>query len=138
MTVKKTMAKRSSPRARRLPQISDAEWVVMKVVWNQAPITANQVVAALERRTDWKPKTIQTLLRRLVLKGALAFEKQGREYLFEPRVDAVACVRAASRSFLRRFFDGEVAPFLACFLEQEKLTPKEVQELKEILDGKKR
>jgi BlaI family penicillinase repressor len=71
------------------------------------------------------------------LKGALAFEKQGREHLFRPLVDARACVKAASRSFIRRFFDGEVAPFLACFLEREKLTPKEIEELKDILDGKK-
>ena len=65
-----------------LPRISEAELVVMKVVWNQAPITTNQVVGALEHQVHWKPKTIHTLLRRLVRKGALAFEKQGREYLF--------------------------------------------------------
>ena len=61
-------------RARGLPRISDAELVVMKAVWEKAPVTANQVVEALERQKHWKPKTIHTLLSRLVQKRALAFD----------------------------------------------------------------
>ena len=122
---------------RDLPQISDAELVVMKVMWERRTLTTSQVVAALEHQTHWKPKTIHTLLSRLVRKGALTFEKQGREYLFHPLVDAREYMHAASRSFLGRFFDGDVAPFLACFLEREKLTAKEIAELRRILDGKK-
>jgi len=131
-------AEKSKPRkARRaLPQITDAEWIVMKVVWDKAPVTTNQVVEALSDQTHWKPKTIHTLLSRLAQKGALAFEKKGREYLFRPLVDAGECVHAASRSFLGRFFDGEVAPFLACLLEREKLTAAEIAELKRMLDAK--
>ena len=124
------------PRKAELPSISDAELIVMKIVWSKPPVTANQVVSALENLTHWKPKTVQTLLRRLVHKGALAFEKRGREYLFRPLIDAGDFVHAASRSFLRRVFDGEIAPFLACFLEREKLTPEEIEELRRILDGK--
>jgi BlaI family penicillinase repressor len=120
-----------------LPQISEAEWVVMKAVWEGAPLTTNQVVEALEDRTDWKPKTIHTLLSRLARKGALEFERKGREYLFRPLVSAEDCEHAASRSFLSRFFEGEIAPFLARFVEREKLTASEIAELKSILDGKK-
>lgn len=128
---------KTNRRTRSLPQISDAELVVMKVVWEKAPVTANQVVSALENRQHWKPKTIHTLLSRLVQKGALAFDKKGREYHFRPRVESAEYAHAASRSFLSRFFDGEVAPFLACFLEREKLTRGEIAELKRILDGKR-
>jgi len=135
MRMAKETASRKPPKT-KLPPISDAELVVMKVVWRNSPVTANQVVAALEHRTDWKPKTIQTLLARLARKKALAFEKQGREYLFRPLIDARDFGHAASRSFLRRVFDGEIAPFLACFLEREKLTPEEIRELRRILDGK--
>ena len=125
-------------RARRVvPQISDAELVVMKVVWEKAPVTANQVVEALERQKHWKPKTIHTLLRRLVHKGALDFDKKGREHHFHPLVNAADYTHAASRSFLSRFFDGEVAPFLARFLEREKLSRQEIEELRRILDGKR-
>ena len=120
-----------------LPSISDAELVVMKVVWSHPPVTANQVVEALESRTHWKPRTIQTLLTRLARKGAVAFERRGREYWFRPLIAAEDFVHAASRSFLHRLFDGEIAPFLACFLEREKLTPRELEELRRILDGKK-
>ena len=127
----------TSRRGRGLPQISDAELVVMKVVWERAPVTANQVVSALENQEHWKPKTIHTLLSRLVRKRALAFKKKGREYHFRPLVEAAEYAHAASRSFLSRFFDGDVAPFLACFLEREKLTREEIAELKRILDGKR-
>lgn len=125
-----------NPRKAKLPPISDAELIVMKVVWNQSPVTANQVVAALEEQMDWKPKTIHTLLSRLAQKGALAFERRGREYLFRPLIAAEDFMHAASRSFLHRLFDGEIAPFLACFLEREKLTREEIAELRRILEEK--
>ncbi len=128
---------KTNRRTRSLPRISDAELVVMKVVWERAPVTANQVVSALKNRQHWKPKTIHTLLSRLVQKGALAFDKKGREYHFRPLVEEAEHAHAASRSFLSRFFDGEVAPFLACFLERENLTRGEIAELKRILDGKR-
>jgi len=118
------------------PPISDAEWVVMRTVWENPPaVTANQVVNALAGATDWKPKTIHTLLRRLVQKGALAFDKIGREHLFRPLVDADHCRHAASRSFLHRLFDGELAPFLATFLKREKLSRAEIEELRRILEA---
>ena len=132
---KKTEAK-AKRTPRQLPRISDAEWIVMKIVWEKAPITTNQVVQSLEDKMHWKPKTIHTLLARLVRKGALAFDKSGREYLFRPVVEAKDCLRAVSRTFLSRFFDGDVAPFLACFLESEKLSPQEIEELRRILDEK--
>jgi BlaI family penicillinase repressor len=121
-------------RKPKLPPISDAELVVMKVVWSRSPVTANQVVGALEDQTEWKPRTIQTLLSRLVRKRALAFERRGREYLFRPLIAAEDFVHAASRSFLHRLFGGEIAPFLACFLEREKLTRAEINELRRILE----
>lgn len=119
------------------PQISDAEWVVMKVIWRNGTVTANQVVDALKDRKHWKPKTIHTLLARLSKKGVLGVDKSHREHVFRPLIEARNCLRAATRSFLGRFFDGEVAPFLACFLETEKLSPKEIEELKRILNRKK-
>lgn len=121
---------------RSLSQISEAEWVVMRVLWNKSPLTTNQVVEALEGQAEWKPKTIHTLLNRLVRKGALAFQRQGRIYEFQPLVAAKDCEHAVARSFLSRFFDGELAPFLARFVEREKLAPQQVEKLKRILDGK--
>lgn len=126
----------SSRRPTPPPSITEAEWLVMQVVWRQQPVTANQVVLALEPKTDWKPKTIHTLLRRLVQKKALRYEKIGREFQYRPCVEAAQCTHFASRSFLDRFFGGHLAPFLACFLEREKLAPEELEELRRILNEK--
>ena len=109
----------------------------MKVVWENAPLTTNQVVEALSDRSHWKPKTIHTLLSRLVRKQALRFERKGREYLFRPLVSVEDCEHEATRSFLGRFFGGELAPFLARFVENENLRAEDIEELKRILDGKK-
>lgn len=120
-----------------VPPITDAEWVVMRVLWQAGPLTTNQVVAALDDSTHWKPKTIQTLLARLAKKRALAYEKKGREYLFRALVGADECEHAVARSFLGRFFGGEIAPFLSRFVEREKLTASDIRELKRILDRKR-
>ena len=131
------MESKTKPRKVRpeLPQISEAEWVVMRVVWDRAPLTTNEVVEALEDQVHWKPKTIHTLLRRLVKKGALKFSREGREYQFQPCCSAEDCERHLARSFLDRFFGGKLGPFLARFVEQEKLKPAEIERLKRILEG---
>jgi BlaI family transcriptional regulator, penicillinase repressor len=107
----------------------------MRVLWGKTPLSTNEVVAALGDRTHWKPKTIHTLLARLVQKGALRAEKRGREYVYSPLVRANECEYEVSRSFLGRFFDGELAPFLARFVERERLSKKQIEELKRILEG---
>ncbi len=109
----------------------------MKAVWKKPPVTANQVVDALQGEASWKPKTIHTLLRRLVQKGALAYDKVGREHLFRPLVEEDHCRHVASRSLLDRLFNGEIAPLLSTLMKQERLTREEIEELKRILDASK-
>jgi len=124
---------RKKSRAAALPSISEAEWTVMRVLWERGSATANAVVQALEGTMHWKPKTIHTLLRRLTDKGALDYEKSGREFVFRPLVNERDCQLAESRSFLDRVYGGGVAPLVAAFVEQEKLTPQEIAELQRIL-----
>ena len=125
---------RKTSKTPPVPSITEAEWTVMRIVWERGTATANEVVQALEGTTDWKPKTIHTLLRRLTDKGALGYEKSGREFVFCPQVSERDCQLAESRSFLDRVFGGGgVAPLVAAFVEQEKLTPDEIAELKRIL-----
>mgnify|MGYP003124680144 CR=1 FL=1 len=121
-------------RKNEIPRISDAEWQVMREFWARGEATASDVVAALEPDTDWKPKTIQTLIRRLTQKGALGFEKVGREYLYRPLVDEKSCEQAVSEQFLDRVFDGRLAPFLANFVESNRFSREEINELKRMLD----
>lgn len=122
------------PKTPPTPRISDSEWTVMRVFWNRGEATASDAVAALEDETHWKPKTIQTLIRRLVQKGALTYEKLGREFLYRPAVDEKICERAASREFLDRVFQGRLAPFLATFVETNHCSDEDLAELKRLLE----
>ncbi len=85
---------------------------------------------------SWHPKTAKTLLNRLVKKKALAYEQAGRAYLYRPLVQEGDCVRAEAESFLQRVFGGSLQPMLAHFVEQNKLSPKELAELKRLLEKK--
>jgi BlaI family penicillinase repressor len=82
------------------------------------------------------PKTVKTLLNRLVKKGALGFTKEGRAYLYEPLVAERDCVTAESTSFLERVFGGSLQPMLAHFVESRKLSPAEIAELKRLIKQK--
>src|ERR1700744_2233261 len=115
------------------PRISETEWEVMKICWDRSPITAQEIIEALSARDDWHPKTVKTLLNRLVKKRALGFKKDGRVYLYQPLVAEKECVAAESQSFLDRVFGGSLQPMLAHFAENQKLSPAEIDELKTIL-----
>lgn len=120
----------------KLPKISDAEWIVMEVIWSSAPITASDIVDALGPQSGWTGATIKTMLNRLVKKGALKYEAEGKRYLYRPAVSRQASVKGESRSFLGRVFGGEVGPMLAHFVEDAKLTPEQIEELRKLLDTK--
>jgi BlaI family penicillinase repressor len=124
------------PAMKPVPRISETEWEVMRVVWERHPITAAQVIAQLTRQDPtWHPKTIRTFLARLVRKRALDYECQGRRYVYEPLVTEQASTDAASQSFLERVFGGSLRPMLAHFVRSRRLSRREVEELKRILDG---
>lgn len=121
-----------------IPNISDAEWEVMKICWlKSGPCTANEIVKALEQSTDWKPNTIKTLIGRLVKKGAIGFQEEGKAYLYTPLVAEEECIKAESKSFLTRVFGGAIKPMLVTFLQEEKLSQDEIEELKQLLEARK-
>ncbi|MCB1204197.1 MAG: BlaI/MecI/CopY family transcriptional regulator [Verrucomicrobiae bacterium] len=116
------------------PSISDAEWKVMNVFWEKGPAGLREVVEALESESDWKPRTVQTLIRRLVNKGALSVEEVGREFRYGPAYSQAECQLDESRSFLGRVFDGRLVPFLAGMVENERIDGEEIEELRRLLD----
>ncbi|MCX7711808.1 MAG: BlaI/MecI/CopY family transcriptional regulator [Clostridia bacterium] len=120
----------------KVPRISDTEWQVMKILWTQSPISASVVIDRLEGVANWKPKTVKTLINRLVNKKAVDFEKDGRSYLYYPIVSEDECVKAESQSFLDRIYDGALNVMVAKFIEDRKLSKAEIEELKQILDSK--
>jgi BlaI family penicillinase repressor len=117
----------------KTPCISETEWELMKVCWARSPITAREIIGALGAQDDWHPKTVKTLLNRLIKKRALGFKKEGRAYLYRPLVAEKDCVAAESESFLDRVFGGSLKPMFAHFAESRKLSPDEIAELKRLL-----
>lgn len=118
-----------------LPQISEAEFQVMKIVWEHAPVSTNQVTEYLVRTTKWSPKTIQTMLKRLVQKKALTYDKEGRVFIYTPLIGQQDYVNQESRHFLQRFYNGNLVSMMTAFLDMEELSQQEVDELKELLSA---
>ena len=118
-----------------LPQISEAEFQVMKIVWEHAPVSTNQVTEYLTRTTKWSPKTIQTMLKRLVQKKALTYDKEGRVFIYTPLIGQLDYVNQESRHFLQRFYNGNLVSMMTAFLDMEELSQQEVDELKELLSA---
>ncbi len=116
-----------------LPQISEAEFEVMKVIWKHAPISTNEITEKLIQTTTWSPKTIQTLIKRLVTKGVLSYEKQSRVFVYTPLVEEKEYIGQESRSFLERFYDGDITAMLSAYIEDDKLSESEIDTLRSLL-----
>ena len=113
--------------------ISEAEAVVMEVLWQRHPQGADEGVSALAARSDWAEPTIKTLLNRLLNKGAIRAEREGRRYLYSPVLTREAWVAQQSEGLLERLFGGRVAPLVAHFSERGKLSEADIAELKRLI-----
>lgn len=115
--------------------ISEAESRVMAVLWGQAPQSSEEIVARLADPNGWHEKTIRTLLSRLLSKGAVSATKDGRRYLYSPCMRREDWQQLESRSLLDRVFGGKVAPLLAHFNKHEDFSPKDIAELRKLVDA---
>ncbi len=120
------------------PKISDAEWQVMRVLWRKSPATVREVIEILSKKTTWKPETIRTLVNRLTKKKAIGFEKKGRRHYFYPLLSEQECVKTDTDSLLARTGTTMLKPILTAFIENEQLSDKEIEELRQILAKKGR
>jgi len=117
--------------------ISEAEHQVMKIIWSAGtPINTNEVVERLKMSTAWKPKTIHTLLSRLVKKGAIQYEKVGRVFVYTPVIEESEMLALENDSFLNRFYNGALNAMVVNLLEQDKLSDNDIIALRNILDEK--
>lgn len=122
----------------KLPQISDAEFEVMDVIWKYAPISTNEITDRLTRTKDWSPKTIYTMLSRLEKKGVIVHEKESRVFVYTPCVRKEQYIEAESRTLADRFFDGAMNRMVVSFLDQKELSSEDLDELQRILDRKRK
>lgn len=119
----------------KAPRISDAEWEVMKALWDHEPMTAVDVLARLPHEL-WKQKTVNTFLVRLEAKGVVASKREGRANVYHSLLSESECRRTEGSQFLSKVFRGEVAPMMLHFIENEDLSGDDIDELRRLLDEK--
>lgn len=126
-------------RKKELPALSDAEWKVMRALWQRHPATARELLRVLGRDTGWAYTTLKTLLTRLVDKQAVSEEKRDGASVYEPLLAEGAARGSAVRSLLERAFDGGFGSLVHFMIENEELSANERDELTRLIaDARKR
>ncbi len=116
--------------------IGDAELEIMKVIWKaKAPITSLDIGKEVEDK-GWKKTTIATFLTRLVEKGALSADKQGKLYYYTPLISEREYRKSQTKNLIKTLYNGSVRDFAVSFFEEQKLSDKDIQELKAIFEDK--
>ena len=115
------------------PSITEAEAVVMEVLWRRSPLPTEEVIAALAGERRWREGTVKALLNRLLRKQAVRADKDGRRFLYSPLVDRNEWLLSESKGLLDRLFAGRVAPLAAHFSQQGKLTKRDIADLKRLI-----
>ena len=117
----------------KVPDITESEWKIMKVLWAKSPLGAYDIVAALAEE-QWHPNTVKTMLSRLTKKRVLKVTKYKNLHLYSPLITEDEGVHAESEDFLQRVFGGAIRPLLVHFARKQKLTRADIEELKRILE----
>lgn len=139
MSLKKKNSQKPGPET-VAEKISDAEWRVMHVIWENDRVTAQEVIDAVVPETGWNPNTVRTLLIRLTEKGILEVEKrkgEEKEYqicYYTPLYTREQCTAVHGQSFLKRVFRGDATRLLAHFVKDADLTPEQIDELRKQLN----
>ena len=120
----------------KLPQITEAEYEVMKVIWKHAPVSTNDITEILTTTTNWNVRTIQTLIKRLTSKGVITYKKQSRMFVYTPVIQQNEYIGQESSSFLSRFFNGDITAMVSSFIENDKLSVSEIDSLRSLLSEK--
>ena len=118
-----------------LPKISADALEVMKLDWKYAPNSTKLISEKLTQISSWSPKTIQTLIKRLVSKKALTYEKQSRVFVYTPLVKEYEYIRQESNSFLKRYYNGNITSMLASYIEDDKLSEEDIASLRNLLSN---
>jgi len=115
-------------------KISEAEAHILEVFWrNPGPLSAEDVIATLDKRKEWSAGTVRTFLARLLKKKALTASRDGRRYLYQTLMRHEDYAHQQSRNLIDRLFGGRVAPFITQFSDRERLSQEDIKELKRLV-----
>ncbi len=114
-------------------RISDAEHAVMEVLWEESPLTAQDVAERVPAEREWSANTVKTLLGRLLSKNVIAHEEEGRRYLYRPLVQREDYVTGESQRLIDRLFGGRLTPLVAHLAERDQLTAEDIAEIEALL-----
>ena len=120
-----------------MERIGEAEYAVMEVLWNEAPLTAAEVAGRVPAERGWSIRTVKTMLARLLAKGVLAHEEEGRRYLYRPAVARADYVAQESGRLIDRMFGGRVTPLVAQLAERDRLSDADIAEIEALLKALK-
>jgi BlaI family penicillinase repressor len=116
-----------------MERIGESEQLVMEVLWAEAPLTAAEVAARVDPAREWNGSTIKTMLARLVAKGVLDHEEDGRRYLYRPRISRADYASRESGRLLARLFDGRAGALVAHLAEHQQLSDQDIEDLDALL-----
>lgn len=114
-------------------RVSAAESVVMEALWRRHPLSAEEIVADVAAEQGWSEATVKTLLNRLLTKAAVTATRDGRRYLYSPKLARADYVSAESRNLIDRLFEGRLASLVTHFSEREQLSAEDIAELKRLI-----
>jgi predicted transcriptional regulator len=120
-----------------MERIGEAEYAVMEVLWKDAPLTATDVADRVPAERGWSIRTVKTMLARLLAKGVLVHEEEGRRYLYRPAVARADYVAQESGRLIDRMFGGRVTPLVAHLAERDRLSPADIEEIEALLKALK-
>ena len=130
---------RVSPKGKAAPvELTEAEWEIMKVIWEKQPCTAGTVQEELTATRDRAYSTVKTTMDRMVEKGFLQIEKIRNLQLFSACVSEIEAKRGEFRRMLQRAFDGALTPMMQFLIENDELSGQDLNELRKLLDSRRR
>jgi predicted transcriptional regulator len=118
---------------KKSPTLTEAELRLMQILWDRGPATVSEVVAALPRRRRLAYNTVLTTLRILEDKGHVSHRKEGRAFVYAPRIDRSSAQRSALRHVVSRFFEGSAELLVLNLLADEKLDRSELERLQKMI-----
>ena len=123
--------------AKRSVALTQTEWTIIKVVWEDEPCTAPAVQEKLRGTTGWTYSTVRTIMDRMVIKGLLAAQKAGKITLFRSAVTRPQAQRGELLYALKNAFNGALTPMLQCLLDSGELSSRELEELESLIKARK-